>query len=41
MNLLERVKNILLQPREEWRVIEAEKTSVMEMLVRYALPLSL
>jgi hypothetical protein len=40
MNLLERVKNILLQPREEWRVIEAEKTSVMEMLVRYALPLS-
>lgn len=40
MNLLERVKNILLQPREEWRVIEAEKTTVTEVLVRYALPLS-
>src|SRR5918996_6025378 len=40
MNLLERAKNILLRPREEWRVIEAEKTSVTEVLVRYALPLS-
>jgi hypothetical protein len=40
MNLVERAKNILLQPREEWRVIEAEKTNVTEVLVRYALPLS-
>ncbi|MFT4241222.1 MAG: hypothetical protein QM569_02960 [Acidovorax sp.] len=36
MNLIERVKNILLQPRETWAAIDAEATDVATLFTRYA-----
>jgi uncharacterized membrane protein (DUF485 family) len=41
MNLIERVKNILLTPKTEWQVISTETTTVSGMLTAYVLPLSL
>lgn len=41
MDLVERAKNILLTPRTEWPVIEAEPTTVRDLYVRYAVPLAL
>ena len=38
--LIERVKNILLKPLEEWPKIEAEPSTIQEILVRYVLPLA-
>lgn len=35
-NLIERVKNILLTPRSEWAVIEAEPTTIRDLYVGYA-----
>lgn len=38
--LIDRAKNILLKPLEEWPRIEAEPSTVQEILVRYVLPLA-
>ncbi|QJR09432.1 hypothetical protein DSM104443_00476 [Usitatibacter rugosus] len=40
MNLIDRVKNILLTPKTEWEVIKAESTSQKEIIVGYVLPLA-
>lgn len=40
MNLTERVKNIIMQPAEEWRVIEKERTSVGDLYTSYIMPLA-
>ena len=40
MNLVERVKNILLQPGEEWPVIAGEATDIKALFVFYAVPLA-
>jgi len=40
MNLVERVKNILLAPTKEWEVIKGESTSVGELFSKYAVLLS-
>ncbi len=39
MNLIERVKNILLTPKTEWDVIDNETPDVPKILTTYALPL--
>lgn len=40
MNLTERVKNILVQPAEEWKVIEKEPTTVGDLYTSYIMPLA-
>jgi Yip1 domain len=40
MNLLDRVKSILLTPREEWRVIDAELATPAELYKEYIVPLA-
>lgn len=40
MNLVERVKNILLQPKETWVVIDSEKADVASLFTRYAMILA-
>ena len=40
MNLAERVKNILLQPKTEWRVIDTEPTSIQALYTGYIMPLA-
>ena len=40
MDLVGRVKNILLQPKSEWPVIEAEQTSTQELYTSYIMPLA-
>ncbi len=40
MNLVERVKKILLQPKSEWEVIAGEPTSAGELYQGYILPLA-
>ncbi len=40
MNLFERVKRILLTPRTEWEVIDAEPTTPAELYTRYIAPLA-
>jgi hypothetical protein len=40
MNLVERVKRILLSPRTEWEVIDAEPTTTTELYTRYIAPLA-
>jgi Yip1-like protein len=40
MNLLERAKRILLSPRTEWQVIDAEPTSAAQLYTSYILPLA-
>lgn len=39
-NLVDRAKNILLKPAEEWPKIEAEPDTVQDILLRYVLPLA-
>jgi hypothetical protein len=39
MNLVERVKGILMTPRQEWAKIDAEPTSTGPLLTGYVLPL--
>jgi hypothetical protein len=39
--LINRIKQILLQPKEEWEVIAKEETPMMKMITSYVLPLSL
>lgn len=41
MNLVERVKNILIVPKTEWPAIEAEPTSVRDIYTGYVAPLAL
>ncbi len=40
MNLIDRVKNILITPKTEWLVIDAEATTVKNILMSYVLPLA-
>jgi hypothetical protein len=40
MNLVERVKRILLSPKTEWEVIEAEPTTATDLYTRYIVPLA-
>jgi len=41
MNLIERVKNILITPKTEWDVINGETATSQSLLMSYVLPLSL
>ena len=41
MNLINRVKSILLTPKTEWPVIETEQTDVKSLTINYLLPLAL
>jgi hypothetical protein len=38
--LIERIKNILLTPKTEWPVVEAEPTSIAQLYTRYVMPLA-
>ena len=40
MNIVERAKRIIVSPKTEWDVIEAEQTPTQQLLVGYVLPLS-
>jgi Yip1 domain len=40
MNLVERVKRILVSPQTEWEVIDAEPTTPAELYSRYIIPLA-
>jgi hypothetical protein len=40
MALVDRVKNILLNPRQEWAVIDAEPTAPVELYKEYIIPLA-
>lgn len=40
MNLVERVKNILLQPKSEWAVVADESTPVVDLYKNYIAPLA-
>jgi hypothetical protein len=40
MNIVERVKNILVQPKTEWPVIEREQTSPQALYTGYIMPLA-
>ena len=40
MNLVERVKRILVSPQTEWGVIDAEPTTPAELYTRYIVPLA-
>jgi len=41
MNLVERAKNIILKPKDEWAVIDQENTSVITLTVLYLIPFAL
>jgi len=41
MNLVERAKNIILKPKEEWTVIDRENTSVITLTILYLIPFTL
>jgi len=41
MNLIERAKNIILKPKEEWLVVEQESTPATQLVTGYLLPLAL
>jgi hypothetical protein len=40
MNLVQRVQRILLSPRTEWEVIDAEPATAAELYTRYIMPLA-
>ena len=40
MNLIDRTKNILLSPEQEWQVIDEEVTSVGGLYIGYIVPLA-
>jgi hypothetical protein len=40
MNLVERVKRILMSPKSEWEVIDTERTTPAELYTRYIVPLA-
>ncbi|HLZ86396.1 MAG TPA: Yip1 family protein [Puia sp.] len=41
MSLLARVRNILLSPLAEWRIIATERTTIKSLLGRYVVPMAL
>ncbi len=41
MQLIERLKKIIISPKNEWTVIKNENTSPTELLMKYLLPLAL
>lgn len=41
MNIIERVKNILITPKTEWNVIEGETATSQSLLMGYVLPLAI
>ncbi len=41
MNILDRAKNILLKPNDEWNVIDQETTSGTVLVIAYLVPLAL
>ena len=41
MNLVDRAKNIILKPKDEWTVIDQETTSVSTLIATYLFPLAL
>jgi hypothetical protein len=41
MNLVDRAKNIILKPKDEWTVIDQEDTSVTTLIINYLFPLAL
>jgi hypothetical protein len=41
MNIVDRAKNIVLTPRTEWAVIDAEPTTVQDIYKGYVIPLAL
>lgn len=41
MNIIERVKNILITPKTEWEVINGETATPQSLLMSYVLPLAL
>ncbi|CAN5359195.1 Yip1 family protein [soil metagenome] len=40
MNLVNRARNIILKPREEWHVIDAEPLDLQQLLTTYVIPLA-
>jgi len=38
MNLVTRVRNILLQPKQEWPVIAGETTPTAQLYILYVIP---
>ncbi|MGH7514216.1 MAG: Yip1 family protein [Gemmatimonadales bacterium] len=40
MNLVERAKRLLLTPKPEWQVIDAEPTTTAELYTKYIIPLA-
>ena len=40
MNLVERAKRMLLTPKTEWEVVDAEPTTVAELYTQYIIPLA-
>lgn len=40
VNIVERVKNVLMKPKEEWPVIAGENTSTAELYTGYIIPLA-
>ena len=41
MNIIERVKNILMTPKTEWDVINGETATPMSLLIGYVVPMAL
>jgi len=41
MDILQRVRNIIMTPKTEWTVIAAEEPNIVEIFKRYVLPLAL
>ncbi len=41
MNIIERVKNIIMTPKTEWNVISAEEQSASSVITTYVIPLAL
>ena len=41
MNLVDRAKNIILKPKDEWTVIDQEETSVATLVATYLFPLAI
>ena len=40
MNIVERVKNIIMTPKTEWDVIAGEATQPKDLIITYVLPLA-
>ncbi len=41
MNIVQRAKNIIVQPKKEWEVIDTETATVSSLLTSYVLPLTI